>query len=170
MVKSGLNDHLGSNIKKNDIKVSPYRLAIHYGVAITLYTVFLYSGLFFITNPQIIKTNFLFLSTNSIVRRKLVLSLHLFLVALFSGNLMAGNGAGKVCNTFPKMGDLWYPTKEHLDKSFENEKYRNAFENQFLVHFNHRTLATATLVTVLCKDLKQLNLIPYTFSNDILII
>jgi len=105
MVKSGLKENLGET-KNNDIKVSPYRLAVHYGLAISLFTVFLSAGLFFVTKPQVLKTNFLFLNSNSVIRRKLILSFHLFLLTLFSGNLMAGNNAGKISNTFPKMGEM----------------------------------------------------------------
>jgi len=44
----------------------------------------------------------------------------------------------------------WYPGREHLDPKLL-EVYRNLLENPFIVHFNHRTIATLTLATVLCK-------------------
>jgi len=105
MVKSGLKENIGET-KETNIKVSQYRLAVHYTVAIFLYSTFLSSGLYFLTRPQVLKTGLHFLNSNSIVRRKLIISFHLFLVTLISGNFMAGNSAGKVCNTFPKMGSM----------------------------------------------------------------
>lgn len=59
---------------------------------------------------------------------------------------MAGLHAGKITNTFPKMGDVWIPAKEHLSPELQKKNFDyNLTANPFIVHFNHRALATFTL-------------------------
>ena len=95
--------------------------------------------------------------SNKIIRRNLIFSLHLIIFTAMFGSLLAGQNGGKIVNTFPKMGDIWYPTWLHYDPKLNT--LRNNLENTFLVHFNHRVLATFTLSTILCK-LKNINYRP----------
>ena len=54
--------------------------------------------------------------------------------------------AGRICNTFPKMGDVWIPTKNHFEQKLSTSFIDlNFTENPFIVHFNHRALSTITL-------------------------
>jgi cytochrome c oxidase assembly protein subunit 15 len=146
MVKSGLNENLGKEYKKQNVRVSPYRLATHFTFGIFTYCYLLSYGLFLISKPQIIKTDFNHIYSNRVIRRNLMFSLHLAFFTAIAGSLLAGHDAGKITNTFPKMGDVWYPTKKHYDPNIGY--VRNNLENEFIVHFNHRVLATLTVATV----------------------
>ena len=63
---------------------------------------------------------------------------------IVSGGFVAGLKAGKIFNTFPKMGDYWFPPG-----LFGHEPlWRNFFENMTTVQFDHRVLAITTFVLV----------------------
>jgi cytochrome c oxidase assembly protein subunit 15 len=157
MVKSGLKENLGDNHKINEIRVSHYRLMIHFTLGIITLWVLLNSSLLLLMKPQVLRTNFESFYSNKIIRRNLIFSLHLIIFTAMFGSLLAGQNGGKIVNTFPKMGDIWYPTWLHYDPKLNT--LRNNLENTFLVHFNHRVLATFTLSTILCK-LKNINYRP----------
>jgi heme a synthase len=149
MVKSGLKENLGNDYKKKDVSVSHYRLAVHFTFGITTYYLLMKIALFMLQKPQILKTNFAFLGSNAIIKKNLMLSVHLVLLTAVFGSLLAGQDGGKISNTWPKMGDIWAPGPEHYHKDLS--VLANNFENTFLVHFNHRALGTITLSTILCK-------------------
>lgn len=149
MVRSGLNENLGENYGKKDVRVSSHRLATHFTFGILTYSYFLSFGLFLISKPQVLRNDLMFIHTNSIIRKNLMLTFHLAIFTAIFGSFLAGLDAGKITNTFPKMGDIWYPTFAHYDKKLS--VLRNNIENSFLVHFNHRVLATGTLGFLLCK-------------------
>ena len=151
MVRSGLRHNLGQNPKKNDVKVSHYRLATHFTIGVSLYWLIMNSALFMLQKPTSLKTNFLFFESSAVIRKNLFLTMGLILSTFVFGSLMAGQNAGKIANTFPKMGDIWYPGKAHYDPKMS--KFRNNVENSFLIHFNHRLLGTVTLTTILCKNI-----------------
>jgi cytochrome c oxidase assembly protein subunit 15 len=148
MVRSGLNDVLGKEHKHKDVKVSPYRLAFHFTLSVLIYSLLLKTGLLLMSKPQVINSGLHYMHSNAIIRRDLMLSVHLAFFTLMWGAFMAGTDAGKITNTFPKMGDVWMPHKEHFDHV---PFYRNFFENKFVVHFTHRTLGLTTLTVLLCK-------------------
>ncbi len=149
MVRSGLNENLGENHKKNNVRVAPYRLATHFSFAIMTYWLLINTGLFLLLKPRVLVYEPIFWHSNNVIRRNLLFSLHLILITAIYGSLLAGHDAGKIANTFPKMGDVWYPTKSHYYQTWS--WFRNNIDNQFLVHFNHRFLATVTLATILCN-------------------
>lgn len=149
MVRSGLKENLGENYKKKNVVVSHYRLAIHFTFGVLTYCLLLKFGLFLVSKPLILKTGFEFLLSNNIVRRSLMLSLHLVFFTAVYGSLMAGTDAGKISNTFPKMGDLWVPTRYHYSEGIVESNLGNLF----IIHFNHRFLATATVGIILGKKL-----------------
>ncbi len=65
-------------------------------------------------------------------------------VTIFSGGFVAGLDAGKIYNTFPKMGSFWLPPGlTALDPA-----WRNAFENTTTVQFNHRLLALTSFALI----------------------
>ncbi len=149
MVRSGLKENLGEGHEKNNVRVSHYRLATHFTFAITTYSLLLNSGLFLLIKPQVLKTDLTFFMSNNIIRKNLMLTIHLVLITAVFGSLLAGQDAGKVVNTFPKMGDTWTPSAEHY-KSGRGLIVN--FEDDFVIHFNHRVLATGTLLAILCKN------------------
>ncbi|CAB0013301.1 unnamed protein product [Nesidiocoris tenuis] len=63
---------------------------------------------------------------------------------LYSGAFVAGLDAGLVYNSFPKMGDHWFP-KELLEYS---PLLSNFTENPVTVQFDHRILGTTTLCLI----------------------
>ena len=135
MVKSGLDPKL---IETSETpRVSPYRLASHLTSAFAIYCISFYSGLQ-ILKPHITKH-----------------PMHKYAVGLFgiaattaiSGAFVAGLDAGLVYNTWPLMGDNIVPPKEellHIDPV-----YKNFFENQTTVQFDHRMMAYTTLASTL---------------------
>ena len=82
MVKSGLKNVLGDEYKKQNVKVSQYRLAFHFTNSVFIYSILLKTGLFLVSKPQILNTGFDYTLTNGIVRKKLV-SNDYFLFNLF---------------------------------------------------------------------------------------
>jgi cytochrome c oxidase assembly protein subunit 15 len=63
---------------------------------------------------------------------------------IISGGFVAGLKAGKVYNTFPLMGDHWFPPGLMALQPF----WRNFFDNMTTVQFDHRYLAITTFVLV----------------------
>lgn len=157
MVKSGLNDNLGKDYKKKSVKVAPYRLAVHFTTAVLLFGVLFNTSLFLLRTHPALKRNIIEYSTIKAARHAFYGALFWNFLTLVSGSLMAGNHAGKITNTFPKMGDVWFPNSNHL---INNNKIsiKDFLENQFIVHFNHRTIATLNLSVVLLNFYKMLNL------------
>lgn len=64
-------------------------------------------------------------------------------VTIVSGGFVAGLKAGKIFNTFPMMGDYWFPPGLLALEPV----WRNAFDNAATAQFNHRFLAITTFVT-----------------------
>jgi len=150
MVKSGLKENLGNEYKKKDVKVSPYRLAVHFSFGLLIFCLLFKKGLFLVTKPQILKSSILFAPSANNIRKNIVLSLHALWLTVAYGSFMAGMDAGKITNTFPKMGDIWFPNKEHFDPALITSRINYNFtENPFIVHFTHRALATATLTSMI---------------------
>ncbi len=63
---------------------------------------------------------------------------------IISGGLVAGLKAGKIYNTFPKMGEHWVPP----DFLALEPAWRNFFDNMATVQFDHRVLAVTTFLLV----------------------
>ena len=123
MVKSGLVDNPA---------VSQYRLTAHLVAAFMIYGFMLWVALSLLHPPD---------------RRarhpwygKTVALSALITLTIVSGGFVAGLKAGKVFNTFPKMGDYWVPPG-----LFALEPgWRNLFDNIAKVQFDHRVLALTT--------------------------
>lgn len=129
MVKSGL---------AKDPAVSQYRLAAHLGVALIIYGYILWvaHGLAFPSRRP---------SVGRGVRVSAVLLLLSVFVTALAGALVAGIDAGLAYNTFPTMAGQWIP-----GGLFElTPKWLNSFENVAMVQFQHRCLATATVLFAL---------------------
>ncbi len=68
----------------------------------------------------------------------------LITVTIISGGFVAGLKAGKLYNTFPKMGDHWVPP----GLMALEPAWRNFFDNHATVQFDHRILAMTTFALI----------------------
>ncbi|XP_011496035.1 PREDICTED: cytochrome c oxidase assembly protein COX15 homolog [Ceratosolen solmsi marchali] len=149
MVKSGLENDF---MKPSDIpRVSQYRLAAHLGLAIIIYTKFLYTALDHLipneTNGfNIFKLKSVDKQLKLLKRLKLIAysSKCLIFFTIISGAFVAGLDAGLIYNTFPKMSNKWIPD----DILFLKPLIKNFTENPVTVQFDHRILAISTLFLV----------------------
>ena len=134
MVKSGLVDvpH-----------VSQYRLTAHLVAAFIIYAYMFWVAMSLLfppakdasRHPWYGKTLALFVLVSTTV---------------VSGGFVAGLKAGKIYNTFPLMGDHWFPPGLMALEPF----WRNFFDNMTTVQFDHRYLAITTFALVVVYWLK----------------
>lgn len=142
MVKSGLEDRF---IQPSDVpRVSQYRLAMHLGLALLLYTGFLYNALDHLIPAQK-PVNFsgtVITSTALKALKRFKGLIHstkgLVFVTALSGAFVAGMDAGLIYNTFPKMADKWIPD----DILAISPMLQNFTENPTTVQFDHRILVS----------------------------
>eukprot|EP00559_Dactyliosolen_fragilissimus_P006649 CAMPEP_0184866590 /NCGR_PEP_ID=MMETSP0580-20130426/22830_1 /TAXON_ID=1118495 /ORGANISM="Dactyliosolen fragilissimus" /LENGTH=455 /DNA_ID=CAMNT_0027366333 /DNA_START=129 /DNA_END=1496 /DNA_ORIENTATION=- len=164
MVKSGLGeDRLGD---RKEIRVSPYRLAAHLGMAFSTYSLLLWTGLGIFQYPNDAigsnnATNKLQDIAKSMTKTSLALAKKvrggaiavtgLTALTVVSGAFVAGNDAGNAYNTFPLMNEQWIPLDDMIDPELSSPVsiYRNMFENTAMVQWNHRVLATTTATSAL---------------------
>jgi cytochrome c oxidase assembly protein subunit 15 len=165
MVKSGLGEDRRSD--SHEIRVSPYRLAAHLGMAFTTYSALMWTGLGILQIPNDVANGIngkvgsksklvelaQSLSKEAIKHAKKVRGgaaavTGLTAVTIASGAFVAGNDAGNAYNTFPKMNDQWIPSEDMVDPNLQ-PAYRNAFENTAMVQWNHRVLGTSTALSAI---------------------
>lgn len=127
MVKSGLVDNPN---------VSQYRLTAHLIAAFTIYAFMLWVALSLLQSGKTVPRHPWY-------GRALGLW-SLITITVVSGGFVAGMKAGKIFNTFPKMGESWIP--EGLTAM--QPAWINAFENMVTVQFNHRVLALTTFALI----------------------
>ena len=147
MVRSGLDnkERFGG-----EGRVSPYRLATHLSMAFLLYTALfnialpLRYGAAAAMRPEVARKAAQMLDKVPAGFKRAALGLSILVgTTAFSGAFVAGNRAGLVYDTFPKMGGEWVPS-DIVDPYME-PKWRNVFENSTMVQWNHRVLAMSTL-------------------------
>ncbi|XP_011143889.1 cytochrome c oxidase assembly protein COX15 homolog isoform X2 [Harpegnathos saltator] len=153
MVKSGLEDRF---TELTDIpRVSQYRLAAHLGLALLIYSGFLYNALDYLIpaqrpaiDPSIKVVN----NTKKAIKRfkRLIYTTKGFIfITALSGALVAGMDAGLIYNTFPKMADKWIP-----DDIFAiSPILKNFTENPTTLQFDHRILGVTTIVLITCLSI-----------------
>ena len=171
MVKSGLGDDRRGDA--HEIRVSPYRLAAHLGMAVGTYATLLWTGLGALSYPvdkyassTAIVDGVTTSSGPSMLRRyadglvpdalrhaRLTRAGALSTVGLtgltiLSGAFVAGNDAGNAYNTYPLMDGRWMPWDDMIDPT-KVPIWRNAFETTATVQFNHRLLGTCTALSAL---------------------
>jgi cytochrome c oxidase assembly protein subunit 15 len=116
--------------------VSPYRLVIHLALALTLYAAIVWTGLSALSPIRNRPPD------SPVLRALSVASLMMASLTILAGGFTAGLHAGLTYNTFPLMdGHLvpdGYATLHPL--------VRNLTENVAAVQFDHRLLATLTLI------------------------
>ncbi|CCK71214.1 Cox15p KNAG_0G01560 [Huiozyma naganishii CBS 8797] len=162
MVKSGL-DQEQLEARKSKPTVSQYRLTTHLGAAFLLYLGMLWTGFDILKENKWMKkpidASALFKKLDSPMLRPLrKLSTALLVISFvtaMSGGMVAGLDAGWIYNTWPKMGETWFPPKRELmDSNFarrEDQKdlwWRNLLENPTTVQLVHRTFATVAFFAV----------------------
>lgn len=131
MVMSGLS---------NRVSVSQYRLAAHLSAALVIYsaTVWIAADLLWPAlrshDPALIR-----------LRRRAVVLLAMTGITAVAGAFVAGLRAGHAYNTFPLMGGQLVPVNYGRLLPW----WRNLFENIPAVQFNHRVVATLTVLAIM---------------------
>jgi cytochrome c oxidase assembly protein subunit 15 len=139
MVKSGLIDNP---------HVSQYRLTAHLIAAFLIYGYMFWVALSLLFPPRSADRHPWYGKTLALTA--------LITVTIISGGFVAGLKAGKIYNTFPKMGDYWIPP----DFLALEPAWRNFFDNMATVQFDHRVLAISTfaLIVVYWTKLRKADL------------
>ncbi|KAI3890156.1 hypothetical protein MKW92_037127 [Papaver armeniacum] len=140
MVKSGLEEPASEYVQP---RVSPYRLAAHLTSAFGIYCGLLWTALS-VVMPEPPSDTVAWVRGAAKIRRLAIPVSFVVGITAISGAFVAGNDAGHAFNTFPKMGDTWIPE----DILSMEPITRNFFENTATVQFDHRILATATLLSI----------------------
>jgi cytochrome c oxidase assembly protein subunit 15 len=127
MVSSGLTER---------VSVSQYRLAIHFMLALVIFSAIVWTLRRLQHRPPPIAP----------LRVKITSRILLALVflQLYFGALVAGLRAGRVFNTWPLIDGSFIPTAARL--FFEEPWWRNFFDNTLTVQFTHRMIAYALVV------------------------
>jgi cytochrome c oxidase assembly protein subunit 15 len=118
--------------------VAPPRLAAHLALALLLYAAIIWLGLS-VLQPQPRAT-----ASLRPLRRLTLAAVTLLSVTIVAGAFVAGLHAGLDYNTFPLMAGQWVPAGYADLHPF----LRNLTENIAAVQFDHRLLATLTVLTV----------------------
>ncbi|KAH8088768.1 cytochrome C oxidase assembly protein [Aureococcus anophagefferens] len=151
MVRSGLDTQLLPEKQRQDVRVSPYRLATHLSLAFASYTGLVWCGLEVLSGGRAARS--LVARARGAPRRRGAAAGLTFVTAL-SGAFVAGNDAGCAYNVWPYMiddrdvgeGASFAPPLEELTALAP--AWRNLFENTATVQFDHRSLAYATSAAV----------------------
>lgn len=134
MVKSGLEE------KYDGIpRVSPYRLCAHLGSAFVIYLGILWVALG-VMRPTIVLKH----KIPGWFKYSVGGVMGLTFTTAMSGAFVAGLDAGLVHNEFPKMGEGYVP-ETYWDLQ---PAWKNFFENDAAVQFNHRVLGISTLTAI----------------------
>ena len=131
MVKSGLVDNP---------HVSQYRLTAHLIAAFVIYAYMFWVALSLIYPPDEQGEPHPWYG-------KFLALTGLITLTVISGGFVAGLKAGKIYNTFPKMGEYWIPP----DFLALSPWWTNFFDNMATVQFDHRVLAITTFVLIVAS-------------------
>jgi len=127
MVSSGLTER---------VSVSQYRLAVHFMLA-----VFIFSAIVWTLRQLQVRVPLIATPRTRVTGRVL---LALIFLQFYFGALVAGLRAGKVFNTWPLIDGAFIPTTARL--FFEHPWWRNFFDNTLTVQFTHRMIAYTLVV------------------------
>ena len=127
MVKSGLSE---------EAAVSQYRLAVHLGTALVIFSLLVWTSLD------------LFYQPSERPRGHSMGSLLLIAVTILAGALVAGMDAGLMYNEYPLMGNGLLPTE------YGEVGYLDAFENPASAQFHHRWIAALTFGAVITLGIR----------------
>ena len=140
MVQSGL---------VNDVDVSHFRLSIH------LLFAFIILSLIFWNYLSLVNLNKMDKKINNYMPE---LFLFLIFIQIIIGAFVSGMDAGKIYNTWPLMGDYYFPD----DNKFINLFKLSAFSDPSLVQYLHRNLAYLIFIIYILISYKTFR---YKFFN-----
>jgi cytochrome c oxidase assembly protein subunit 15 len=129
-----------SGFQPSRVAVSQYWLATHLGCAIILFGFTLWSALEIYGAARAVPV-----AMTAKLRRSAAILTALIFVQMILGAFMSGIDAGHAFNTWPDYAGAWIPPGLYDLSPW----WINHFENQALVHFQHRTVAFAVLLMVL---------------------
>jgi heme a synthase len=129
---------VASGFMPDTTAVSPYRLVIHLALALTLYAAIVWTGLSAL-HPVRIRQ-----AVPRYLRPLAFAALGAVGLTIIAGGFTAGLHAGLTYNTFPLMDGRLVPD----GYAMLHPLFRNFTENVATVQFDHRLLATVTLVLV----------------------
>jgi cytochrome c oxidase assembly protein subunit 15 len=149
LLLGGLQGVLGwlmvaSGLEPDRTAVSPYRLVLHLGLGLVLYAAVLWTALALRWPPPAPDSTDDARSRTAL-RRAVQATIALLILTMISGGFVAGLKAGFSYNTFPLMDGQWMPA----GYAMLSPLWRNWTENVLAVQFNHRVLASVTLVAAL---------------------
>jgi cytochrome c oxidase assembly protein subunit 15 len=149
MVRSGLEkpeQHFEHSNNKT-VRVSPYRIAFHWTMALALYGGTLWCALSVLSPApaavHLLKSE---LASAHALRRFAKPVAAVATTTLLSGPFVAGNEAGLQFNTWPKMNDDWVPPEVTAAWGNLPNTWRQIFEDTATVQFDHRCLAYSTVL------------------------
>jgi len=145
MVESGLSARTS---------VSPYRLALHLGFALLIYSLILWAALDLVGARR---TPVLWC-----LRRHGWVSLGFLTVTIMWGAFTAGLRAGEAYNTWPLMEGEFFPAAALTIIP----KWHNVFENLALVQFIHRWLAPITALIILAWAYRLWDSVPEKINRQ----
>lgn len=131
LVNSGLAD---------EPRISPYRLAMHFMLAVVIYAYLLRVLVGFCPRARAAHNR----ASAKVAASGGGLALATLLLMFASGVLVAATDGGQIYNTWPKMGDQYLPPQLFALQP----AWRNFFENIITIQFAHRTLAVIVLLAV----------------------
>lgn len=127
---------VASGFMADSTAVSAYRLVVHLGLGLVLFGAMLWTALSVETRVPAALPGW------RNMRRLLIAGTVLLGLTILAGGFVAGTKAGFTYNTFPLMDGRWVPAGYGALEPF----WRNWFENIPAVQFDHRLLATITLI------------------------
>jgi cytochrome c oxidase assembly protein subunit 15 len=127
---------VASGFAPDATSVSPYRLVIHLALALVLYVALIWTGL------TVLRPTPRGPAASRPLHRLAWLCCGSIALTMLAGGFVAGTHAGFSYNTFPLMDDRLVPADYATLQPF----WRNLTENIAAVQFDHRLLATLTLI------------------------
>jgi heme a synthase len=128
---------VASGFAPDSTAVSPYRLTIHLALALGLYSALIWAGLSMLRGPSVRP------DADRVLSVLVATCATLVALTIVAGGLVAGTHAGLDYNSFPLMDGHMVPDGYGRLHPF----LRNLTENIAAVQFDHRLLATLTVLT-----------------------
>lgn len=129
---------VSSGFRPDSTAVAPSRLVLHLSMALVLYAAIIWTGLT-VLRPAPVQA-----SQSRPLRWLTIASCVSLAVTIVAGGFVAGTHAGFTYNTFPLMDGSLIPRSYARLSPF----YRNLTQNLAAVQFDHRLLATLTVLLV----------------------
>ncbi|MFN6955766.1 MAG: COX15/CtaA family protein [Acetobacteraceae bacterium] len=141
---------VASGFEEGRTEVSPYRLVLHLGMAFLLF------GLLLWTAMSLLRPDRAAVPGARAVKPWLHAAAGLAVLTMLAGGFVAGIRAGFTYNTFPLMDGQWIPAG-YADLS---PWWRNLTANIAAVQWNHRLLATLSLIVALAAAVAAWRALP----------